>query len=169
MKRTTRDRLALISVVLLLLAAVTWQWRHDRAGHRETLLSLDSAAVTRIDVLRRGQPAQHYIKRHTHWWRKGPRVRRVDDARLQDLAAAGLARVLHWRSASDFKLALIGLAPPALVLVLNGHRLAFGATAATGPQRYVQVGQRIALIPAVDAPHPPSPDTAQKSLRGLNE
>jgi hypothetical protein len=64
--------------------------------------------------------------------------------------------VLSWRPAGDFDLAKIGLAPPRAVLQLDGQSLAFGVNAVTGPQHYVHVGQRIALVSSRYMPRSPA-------------
>src|SRR3546814_10781498 len=91
-------------------------------------------------------PTLHYEKRDGHWWRTDGTPTRANDARLNDLADTAAAHVLSWRPASDFDPAKIGLAPPHAVLELDGQRLEFGESSVTGPQHYVRVGNRIALV-----------------------
>ena len=79
----------------------------------------------------------------------------ADDDRLRDLADIAAARVLSWRPLTDFEPAKIGLAPPQAVLTLDGQTLAFGVNAVAGPQRYVRVGERVALVSARYMPRSP--------------
>ena len=81
---------------------------------------------------------------------------RALDGRLSELADTAAAQVLSWRPASDFELARIGLAPPQAVLGLNGQRLEFGEMSVTGPQHFVRVGERIALVSARYMPRSPA-------------
>jgi hypothetical protein len=62
--------------------------------------------------------------------------------------------VLSWRPLADFDPARIGLAPPSVVLTLDGHALAFGEAAVTGPLRYVRAGDRVALVSVRFTPRP---------------
>jgi len=84
-----------------------------------------------------------------------------DDARLNDLADTAAAHVLSWRPASDFEPAKIGLAPPRAVLALDGQVLEFGESSVTGPQHYVRVGQRIALVASRYVPRSPATATTE--------
>lgn len=155
MNRSTRKILWLLPVALALCVTVVVQWRRDQASAPGTLLPLDPASITRIDVAVHGQTVQHYVKRGDHWWRLDPAPVRADDGRLDDMAAIATAPVAQWRQAAELDAAKIGLKPPALVLSLNGHRIAFGALTPFGPARYVRVGDRIAVIGAQYAPRPP--------------
>lgn len=163
MKRARRHGLWLLLGVAMLVALAVWQWRADRAAAPGTLLALDPQSVTRVELALHGQPPQRFEKRDGHWWALMPTPARTDDGRLDDIAAIAAAPVLRWRAAADFDLAKIGLDPPALVLQLNDRRIAYGVMAAFGPQRYVRVGERIALIPAQYAPRPPEPGGASSA------
>ncbi|HEX7340936.1 MAG TPA: hypothetical protein VF269_01535 [Rhodanobacteraceae bacterium] len=156
----------LLAGVAVLVALALWQWRSERA--RATLLDIAPAAVTRIDVLCAGRATQHYVKRKGQWYRQGTSLQRVDDARLAALAALAATPVLQWRALATVDVAKIGLAAPPISVRLNGHTLAYGALAAFGPQRFVRVGDRIAVIPASYSPRvpkafPASASSSQKS------
>lgn len=156
MQRASRQRVGWVVAVLALLALAAWQWRSDASAEPGSVLDLPPEQVTRIALGIGGAPALHYEKRDGQWWQTDGTPRRADDGRLAELAATAAAPVLAWRAASDFDPARIGLAPPQAVLNLDGHTLEFGATAATGAQRYVRVGQRIALLPEHYSPRPPT-------------
>lgn len=156
MQRASRQRLGWVVAVLALLALAAWQWRHDASAEPGSVLDLAPEQVTRIALGIGGAPALHYAKRDGHWWQTDGTPRRADDGRLVELAATAAAPVLSWRAASDFDPARIGLTPPQAVLSLDGRILEFGSTAATGAQRYVRVGQRIALLPEHYSPRPPT-------------
>jgi len=144
MKRAARRRLLLLLGVAALLALALWQWQRDARAAPGTLLALDPTAITQVALQLGDAHAAHYAKRGGHWWRDDGQ--RADDRYLDTLAAAAAAPVLQWRAAADFDAAKIGLEPPHAVLDLDGRRLAFGAMSATGPQCYVQVGKRVALV-----------------------
>ncbi|MDE2249048.1 MAG: hypothetical protein KGJ96_10795 [Xanthomonadaceae bacterium] len=158
MKRAARQRLLLSLAVIGLLGLAGWQWRHDARDATGTLTALDPAAIGHITLSLPGAAPLHYEKRADgHWWQiDGTPSRVPDDARLRDLANIAAAPVLSWRPASDFDPARIGLAPPRATLDLDGHALAFGVSVVTGPQHYVRVGRRIALVPSRYMPRSPA-------------
>lgn len=147
MKRAVKHRLWLAGGVALLVAVAGWQWRQDSADAPGTLLRVDPAAVNDVALAIGKGPTEHFARRDGHWWRTDGTPVRADDGRLGELADTAAAAVLSWRPASDFDPARIGLATPVAVLTLDGQRLEFGETSVTGPQRYVRVGDRVALVP----------------------
>ncbi|HEY9131606.1 MAG TPA: hypothetical protein VIM98_07590 [Dyella sp.] len=156
MKRKARQRIVLLLGVAVLVMAAAWQWQRDRQQEPGTLLSLDPAEVTRIG-LQFQQAPMHRYSRHDdgHWWTadEGPAMR-ADDGRLAELSQIAAAAVLQWRPLQDFSPQKIGLAPPLAVLELDGRRVEFGETSVTGPQRYVRVDGRVALVPLRYTPRP---------------
>ncbi len=161
MKRATRQRLILLLAVLALLVLASWQLQRDARNETGLLTSIDPASVSHITLTLPGTPAMHYEKRDGHWWRTDGTPARANDARLSDLADAAAAYVLSWRPASDFDPAKIGLAPPKAVLDLDGQTLEFGESSVTGPQHYVRVGQRIALVSERYMPRSPATQTTE--------
>jgi hypothetical protein len=161
MKRATRQRLILLLAVLALLVLAGWQLQRDARNETGLLTSIDPASVSHITLTLPGTPAMHYEKRDGHWWRTDGTPARANDARLSDLADAAAAHVLSWRPASDFDPVKIGLAPPKAVLDLDGQTLEFGESSVTGPQHYVRVGQRIALVSERYMPRSPATQTTE--------
>jgi len=161
MKRATRQRLWLIGGALVLLAAAGWQWRRDNDEATGTLLRTVPATISQIELQLGKGPAERYAKHDGHWWRTDGTAVRADDGRLGELADTAAAEVLSWRPATDFDPARIGLTPPAAVLTLDGQRLEFGETSVTGPQRYVRVGDRVALISVRFTPRPATSQAKQ--------
>jgi hypothetical protein len=161
MKRSLRQRLILLLVVVALLMLSGWQLQRDARDATGQLTALDPAGITHIGVSLPGAPTMHYEKRDGHWWRTDGAPARANDARLSDLADTAAAHVLSWRPASDFDPARIGLAPPKAVLDLDGQMLEFGETSVTGPQHYVRVGQRVALVSSRYMPRSPATPTTE--------
>lgn len=159
MKRSMRRRLILLVAVAALLALAGWQWQRDAGNDDHLLTSLDPASIDHITLTVPGTPALHYQKRNGHWWRTDGTPARADDDRLTDLADTATAQVVTWRPASDFELGKIGLSPPRAVLDLDGTVLTFGELSVTGPQHYVRVGERIALVSARYMPRSPATKT----------
>ena len=148
---------------MALLALAGWQLQRDASHENGRLTVLDPAAISRISLALPDVATLHYEKRSDgHWWRTDGTASRVsDDDRLNDLTDIAAANVLSWRPLSDFEPAKIGLSPPRAVLDLDGQMLAFGVSAVTGPQQYVQVGQRVALVSARYMPRSPEIKTTE--------
>ena len=157
MKRAARQRVFLLVAVLALLSLAGWQLQRDASHENGNLTTLAPATINRLSLTLPAAATLHYEKRGDgHWWRTDGTPRPVaDDDRLTDLTEIAAAPVLSWRPLSDFDPAKIGLSPPRAVLVLDGQRLAFGVSAVTGPQQYVQVGQRVALVSSRSMPRSP--------------
>ncbi len=161
MRRAVRHRLALILVVAVVTAAALWQWRRDAAVSPATLLPLDPDAITRVTLVLPGYPTEHYTRRDGRWWRDGEPPVAADEGRLDQLTDIAATQALDWRPLSDFDPARIGLTHPVATLTLDDRTLRFGETSATGPLRYVQVGDRVALVPILATPRPPKRDAIQ--------
>jgi hypothetical protein len=147
-------RLVVIAVVILLLAAVGWQWRADEADTREhTLTSLDPDAATHMAVSLKGLPDERFEKRDGRWINVDTAT--TDEGRAEELVSLVTTPVADWKPASDFDPARVGLAPPIAVLTIDSTRIEFGEMTALGKQRYARVGQRIAFVPAQALPRAP--------------
>ena len=164
MKRAYRQLLWLLLAVLALLGLASWQWQRDVSQETGSLTRLEPTSITRISLTLSSAAPLNYEKRGDgHWWRiDGTPSRVTDDDRLNDLTDIAAARVLSWRPASDFEPAKIGLALPRAVLLLNGQKLEFGESSVTGPQHYVRVGDRVALVSSRYMPR--SPEIATTKL-----
>jgi hypothetical protein len=153
--------LILLLAAAALLSLAAWQWQRDVRAEAGTLTALDPAGIAHITLTLPGASVMHYEKRDGHWWRVDGAPVRALDGRLDGLAGTAAARVLSWRPASDFDPARIGLVPPQAVLNLDGVALEFGETSVTGPQHYVRVGQRVALVPGRYMPRSPAAATVE--------
>lgn len=154
MNRRARQRWIVGLAAIALAGVAGWQWQVDRSSAPGLLLSLDPAEVHHIDLSIPGVPDEHYALKEGHWQAVEGTTAAADAGRLEELAGTAAASVLSWRPAADFEPSKIGLAPPVASLSLNGQRLDFGETSVTGPQRYVRVGDRIALVSVRFTPRP---------------
>lgn len=155
MKRAARTRLAMLAAVAVLVALALWQWRHDAVRAPGTLLATPPATIDHVTLALGTAAAASYVRRDGHWWHADGS--RADDRYVDGLAAVAAAPVLEWRRMRDFDAARIGLAPPQSTLTLENATVRFGAMSATGPQCYVQVGDRVALVSLRYQPRPPAP------------
>jgi len=146
MRRSVRHRLSLWLLAIAVLAFAAWQWKQENREAPGTLLALEPSAISRVEVRIGSAPTEHYAKRDGHWYRIDGAAVRADDGRLGELTETATAPVLRWRPASDFDPARIGLTPPSATLTLDGHALDFGEISVTGPQCYVRVDGRVALV-----------------------
>lgn len=146
MRRTLRNRLSLFCVVVALVAAVLWLGWRDQQRAPVELTDLDADGITRIELtIAQGTP-QVFEKRDGHWWRLAPTKMRGNDERVQRLANLAATPVSRWVPAGEFDPAKIGLTQPAATLMLDGVTLRYGALSALDELRYVQVGERVALV-----------------------
>ena len=161
MRRATRHRLILLFAAAVLVALAVWQWQREAAEAPGALTGLDPVAVSRVALTLQGGVAEHYARRDGHWWRTDGTPMRADDGRLDELTEIAAAPVASWRPLGDFDPARVGLAKPMATLVLDDQTLRFGDTSATGPLRYVQVGNRVALVSVRYTPRPARRDAIQ--------
>lgn len=147
-------RLFVAAAVVLLLAAVGWQWHADEADAREhTLTSLDPDTATQMALTLKGLPDQRFERRNGRWVNLDTAT--TDEGRAEELVSLAATPVADWKPAGDFDPTKIGLAPPTAVLTIDGTRIEFGEMTALGKQRYARVGQRIAFVPAQALPRAP--------------
>ncbi|HET8897804.1 MAG TPA: hypothetical protein VFN09_03345 [Rhodanobacteraceae bacterium] len=148
MRRETRQRLQLYAVVLL-LASIAWcSARKDNTLPPGQLLGLDPATINQVEVQAADGELRQFERRDGVWWMIQPTEAPADPAHLERLTEIAAATPLRWRPRKDFDTARIGLAKPFATLTLDGQRLVFGGLSALGPQRYVAVGDHVALIGA---------------------
>lgn len=155
MRRSLRKRLTLLLIAAAVLAFAARQWREENQQAPGSLLTLEPSSISHVELRIGNTPVEHYVKRDDHWYRTDGGSVRTDDGRLNALTETAAASVLRWRSASDFDPARIGLAPPSATLTLDGHVLDFGEISVTGPQCYVRIDKRVALISIRYTPRAP--------------
>lgn len=137
-----------LAAVAVLIGLAAWQWHGE---HRDaTLLAVSPEAIDHIRVQKSGQAPQHYVKRDGHWYTADGNA--ADADRLGQLTELADVPVLNWRDTSDPDATGASLAQPQISITLNGQRTDWGQLAAFGPQRFVRVGDRIAVVPASYSP-----------------
>ncbi len=113
--------------------------------HEETqtpLTPLDPVSIQRIRLQRMGETLE--FTRSSTGWRTGQG--RADDDRLSALTRIARGPSLRHFNVNEASAQELGLAPPQLVLELDGLRLEFGATEPIRQRRYVRIGDTVHLI-----------------------
>ena len=147
-------RIMVAAAVVLLLAAVGWQWHADESDAREhTLTTLDPDTATQMALTLKGLPDQRFERRNGRWVNLDTAT--TDEGRAEELVSLAVTPVADWKPATDFDPAKVGLAAPIAILTIDGIRIEFGEMTALGKQRYARVGQRIAFVPAQALPRAP--------------
>jgi hypothetical protein len=147
MKRRTRTLVFLLTATALLGAAVVAELRHERAMALDPLTTIDLAGVRRLEITCNGCAARRFDKVDGHWQMREPKAQAADDAAVARLLAIATAPVRFRHAAGEIEAAKIGLEPPQATLTLDGVVLKFGGTDAIRGDRYVEVGDSIALVP----------------------
>lgn len=147
MKRRTRTLVFLLAATALLGAAVVAELRHERALATDPLTTIDVARVQRLEVACIGCTTNRYEKVDGRWRLRVPRDEPADDEAVSRLLAIANAPVRFRRPAAELQKAKVGLDPPQATLKLDDATIAFGATDAIRNDRYVAVGDTIALVP----------------------
>lgn len=152
MTRSTRQLLVLAIVAVALVAAVLWVGRRAYLNDPSTLTPIAADTVTHIQLDIPPIASQVFARRSDGWWRIKPSAARGDAERIERLANLAGSPVARWIPASEVTPAKVGLAQPSATLVVNGTRLAYGGMTALGDFRYVEVGDRVALVPRQYSP-----------------
>ncbi|RYD16169.1 MAG: hypothetical protein EOP90_05080 [Lysobacteraceae bacterium] len=147
MKRRTRTTLWLLATLVALVAAVQWQVRHERARLADPLSALELDAVRRIEVGCRGCEPRRYEKIDGLWRMLAPHPRAADAQAIARLLAIAHAPVRTRYASGELDPARIGLVPPLATLRLDDAVFTFGTTDAIHGDRYVAIGDRVALVP----------------------
>ena len=147
MKRRNRSLLLLVAALALLGAAVHLQLRHERAQAIDPLTTIDTAGVRQLEVECRGCARRRFEKVDGRWRMLEPRVGAADPAAIANLLAIANAPVRYRHAAGEIDPARVGLVPPQATLRLDATVLAFGGTDAIHGDRYVALGDVVALVP----------------------
>ena len=147
MNRRNRTLTFLFATVALFGTAVYVEIGRERASALDPLTAIDTAAVRTLVVSCIGCSTRRFEKVDGHWQMREPFAQAADDARVARLIAIATAPVRFRHAADSFDPRKLGLDPPQATLVLDELSLHFGTTDAIHGDRYVQVGDTIALVP----------------------
>jgi hypothetical protein len=147
MKRRTRTLVFLLATTALLGAAVVAELRRERAMARDPLTTIDPESVRSLVVACEGCTTRRFEKVDGHWQMRAPQAAAADDAAVGKLVAIAIAPVRFRHPAGELEARKIGLEPPQATLTLDALVLKFGGTDAIRGDRYVEVGDSIALVP----------------------
>jgi hypothetical protein len=147
MKRRTRTHLFLFAVLSLLGVAVYAELRKERALATDPLTTLDASAVRTLRIRCPDCETRRFEKVDGHWRMLEPLVQAADDARIDRIVAIARAPVRFRHAAGELDAKKLGLDPPWASLELDDTTLTFGTTDAIHGDRYVMVGDTVALVP----------------------
>jgi hypothetical protein len=147
MRRRTRTNLFLLATVALLGAAAFAELRRESAGANDPLTTIDPGTIRSLAIACQSCTARRFEKVDGHWLMREPKAQPANDAAVARLAAIVRAPVRYRRPAAGLDAAKLGLDPPVATLDVDGTVLKFGTTDAIRNDRYVEVGETIALVP----------------------
>ena len=147
MKRATRTNLILISVVAVLGVAVYWQVQREVARFEPPLSALDPTTIEQVRVACLQCVARRFERLGEHWQMREPYDLPADDAQVARLLSIAALPVRSRRALTSLDAQKIGLAPALLSLDLDNEHFDIGSTDAFHGDRYVRVGDTIAMVP----------------------
>jgi hypothetical protein len=147
MHRTTRTNLLLLGVLAVLGTAIFMQVNREIAQFEPPLSRLDPASVRMIRVECLYCVARRFERVGEHWQMREPYDLPANDAQVERLLAIANSAVRSRRPLGDLDAGKIGLDPPLMRLQLDGLHLDFGTNDALDGDRYVRVGDSIAMVP----------------------
>lgn len=167
MRRSARINLALACVVALLGAAVWWQVQGERQAFEPPLSTLSPAAVNQLSVRAPGLPVRRFERRDGHWFMLEPWALPANDMAVDRLASIAQSPVRSRRPLADFEPARIGVDPPWVALDVDDLHLAIGQSDVFNGDRYVLVGDQVALVPDRFSPYLLAPPETELDLHLL--
>lgn len=147
MKRRTRTNVFLAAMVGLLGAGVYAELRREDAIAIVPVTQIDPASVRDVRITCSECSPRHFSKVDGHWRMLEPLVGAADDARIERILAIARAPVRFRHAAGELDAKRLGLDPPFATLQLDDAVMTFGTTDAIHGDRYVRVGDTIALVP----------------------
>jgi hypothetical protein len=147
MKRATRINLILLGIVAALGIAVTIQVKREIAQFEPPLSALDPAHIERIAVGCLHCEPRRFERVAGHWMMRAPYALPADDAQVVRLLSIATAVVRSRRPFAGMDAKKIGLDPPLMQLDLDGEHFDIGTTDAFNGDRYVRIGDTIAMAP----------------------
>ena len=147
MRRGVRINLALVAIVAVLSAIAYREVRNEVDAREPALSALDASTVDRIDVRCTRCVARAFARSNGRWKMREPYALDADETTIARLIGIAALPVRQRHALTDFDLARIGLSPPLMTLRLGALTLEVGMTDALRGDRYVRVGDQIAMVP----------------------
>lgn len=141
-----RTNLILLALALLLGVAVFAEVRREQDLREPPLTTLDIDAINAFSVQCHDCASRRFEKISGHWWMQTPYRLPADDNAVARLLAIAHEPVRSLRAAGALDLPRLGLDPAWATMELGSEQLAFGTTDAIDGDRYVRIGNRIALV-----------------------
>lgn len=147
MKRATRINLILLCVVAALGFAAYWQVGKEVAGFEPPLSALDPATIEHVRVACLQCIPRRFQRVDGHWMMREPYDLPADDAQVARLLSITASSVRSRRAFASMDAKKIGLDPALISLDLDGEHFDIGTTDAFNGDRYVRIGDTIAMVP----------------------
>ncbi|HOX71502.1 MAG TPA: hypothetical protein PK001_07150 [Dokdonella sp.] len=147
MQRATRTNLILLGVVAMLGIAAYLQVDREVSRFEPPLGALDPAGIDRVTVSCLQCVPRRFEREDGHWFMREPYALPADDAQLARLLSIAASPVRSRRDAARFDARKIGLDPALIRLDLGAMHFDIGTTDAFNGDRYVRVGNTIAMVP----------------------
>lgn len=147
MKRATRINLILIGIVAVLGLVTWWQVNREVAQFEPPLSALDPATVKQVRVGCLQCVARRFQRLGEHWQMREPYDLPADDAQIARLLSIAASPVRSRRAFGSLDAQKVGLDPALISLDLDQARFDIGTTDAFNGDRYVRVGDTIAMVP----------------------
>ncbi len=147
MKSATRTNLILIGIVAALGFAAYWQVGKEVAGFEPPLSALDPAKIEHVLVACLQCTPRRFERIDGHWMMREPYDLPADDAQVARLLSIAASPVRSRRAFSSLDAKKIGLEPALISLDLDAEHFDIGTTDAFNGDRYVRIGDTIAMVP----------------------
>lgn len=138
----------LLNGILLLAACLLFAWLYlgQRQPQHESVSTLDSAAVQRIQVERQGEVDLLLARAEQGWYLQQPRHLPASEQHVEMLLHFLQLPVTARYALADIDLAGAGLLEPALVLRVDGQRFHFGGQEPLSLRRYILHADQVLLV-----------------------
>lgn len=141
-----RKHVNLLLALLLLGLAAALYFGSQEQEPPAPLTALAPAEIERVRIEHADAPAIVLEKEGGEWRLSEPVQARSDGFEVNSLLALAEADTHKRFAAAEVDPASLGLSPPKYTVILNDTPIAFGDTEPLQHQRYVQIGEEIALI-----------------------
>jgi hypothetical protein len=147
MQRATRSNLVLLGIVAALGIAAYLQIGKETSRFEPPLSTLDPNLIQRVTVSCLQCEPRRFERVGAHWMMREPYDLPADDSQVARLLGIATAVVRSRRPLSSLDAKKIGLDPALMRLDLDDQHFEIGTTDAFNGDRYVRVGDTIAMAP----------------------